>query len=133
MARYKILLLVIITSSLSLYVFTQSFVVKKQKRVSPTVLKQDIGQLLGELLQLSAAQIKSLAHMQEGIIEKTYELLEQDSESFFAKVDTAKLQKCYEQLDEMLKKMRGSYKEQRDSFEKLHDMFCLPRSGGKAV
>ena len=133
MARYKILLLVIITSSLSLYVFTQSFVVKKQRRVSPAVLKQDIGQLLGELLKLSASHIKSLAHMQEGVIEKTYELLEQDSESFFAKADTIKLQNCYEQLEGMVKKMRGSYKEQRDSFEKLHDMFCLPRSGGKAV
>lgn len=132
MARYKIVLLVMMVSCVSLYIFSQSsFVVKKQRRTSPTVIKQDIGELLGELLKLSAAHIKNVAHMQEGVLEKTYELLEQDSASFFAKADSMQLQNCYEQLDALVKKMRETYKEQIDCFEKLHTMFCIPKMVAK--
>lgn len=122
MVKFKTVPLVFFCS-ISLYIWAQSFVIKKPKKVSTRVLKQDIGHLLGDVLQSSALQIKKMAHMQEGIIEKTQELLENESDSFFSQADRTKLQKYHDVLEDFLKKMHDFSNKQQDFTDELLSLY----------
>ena len=76
-----------------------SFVVKKKsKGPSVATLKQECGEELGALLKLFSQILQEMGGIQELGVTKTYELLEDDKQSFFACAGKEQLSCCLEKM-----------------------------------
>lgn len=104
-SKYCYLFLIITIVSFSCYrtVFAQETVlVTKRKKVSSAKsLKQTIATELAEILKETTTQLQQLGKMQEQIIQKIEELLDNDKNSIFAQMAVSDLQDYLEELKDL--------------------------------
>ena len=89
-----------------------SFVVKKKsKGPSVATLKQECCEELGTLLKLFSQMLQEMGAIQELGVIKTYELLEEDSESYFACAGKDQLSGCLDTMRGFKEKMVAMHQE----------------------
>lgn len=96
-----------------------------RKRVSGSALKQEIGELCGQLIHQSSKQIELLAQAQQELYNRVAELMGSDKKAYLNRASRAELQKSLEELKKIKQNLKLEY-------EKLYKQIQFFRRGCNA-
>lgn len=105
-----------------------TFLVPKKKRISTNALKENIGHAMGETLKISADFVITMGHIQKDLMGKMHELIEQDTNSFFAKASAQQLQTYDQALENVDQVMHDCHSKIKRAFLNLQKAGSLENS-----